>query len=183
MRYCFLRRVPLRWHCGRMVFVTALLGCSRQPVPPQSPYVPLSQLEAQYGPLISASNHPTRYQNGTGERMGLFQERNDTVWGLPLMVATDGSVLGCAPPALHDAQVTDTFPTGATIVGATNQPTGWRGGTGKLELLLRDARGNIHWQAVKGSEIAAGPACWAQEVPGPAQPLHYYRLTPAPDGR
>jgi hypothetical protein len=163
----------------RVMFVIAVLACSRQPTPQRSPYVPVSQLETKYGRLIAASNHPTTYQNGTGERVGLFQDREGTVWGLPLILATDGSVLGCAPQLLQDARVTDTFPAGTTIAGATNRPTGWRGGTGKLELLIRDSRGKIHWKEVAGGEIEAGPACWAKEVPGPPQQLHYYRLAPA----
>jgi len=95
------------------------------------------------------------------------------------IVESGGVVLGCAPPGLAGAKVTDTYPRGATVLGATNEPTGWRGGTGKLELLLRRSDGEVRWRAVAGGHTAEGPVCWAQELPGPAQPLHYYRLAPA----
>lgn len=62
------------------------------------------------------------------------------------------------------------------MIGSTNQPTGWRGGTGDLELLLRDTQGAIHMQSVLGSELPGEPACWASDSPGPGQRLHYYRL-------
>jgi hypothetical protein len=78
--------------------------------------------------------------------------------------------------------VTDTFPAGSTLLGATNQPTGWRGGTGTLELLLRDAGGAIRCLAVRGASVAGGLTCWAPESPGPLQQLYYYRLAPALDG-
>ena len=110
----------------------------------------------------------------TGRRAG-----SHTLWGLPLAVAQDGTVLGCAPQALHDAPVTDRLAAEATdIIGATNAPTGWRGGTGRLELLFRDKSGNVQWQAVASGALTAGPACWAQEPPGPRQRLQYYRLAP-----
>ncbi len=119
-----------------------------------------------------------RIQHGTGERVGLFRDASGEVWGLPLTVAANGTVLACAPPLVRYGRVTDTFPAGATVIGATNEPTGWRGGTGHLELLLRDARGKIERQTVSGARLATGPACWAPESPGPPQQLHYYRLAP-----
>jgi hypothetical protein len=79
---------------------------------------------------------------------------------------------------LRDAPVTDHYPAGATIIGATNEPTGWRGGTGKLEVLLRGQQGKIEWRAVSASHIDIGPVCWAQDPPGPKQLLLYYRLSP-----
>jgi hypothetical protein len=69
----------------------------------------------------------------------------------------DSTVVGCAPPSVHDAPVTDSYPAASTVIGSTNEPTGWRGGTGKLELLPRDAQGKIQWRAVNGSHIDAGP--------------------------
>jgi hypothetical protein len=66
------------------------------------------------------------------------------------------------------------------VIGSTNEPTGWRGGTGDLELVLRDKQGTIRWQAVRGGDLPGGPACWAPEIPGPPQQLHYYRLAPKP---
>jgi hypothetical protein len=150
--------------------------------PQRAQYAPLAEVEAIYGRLITAGNHPTQDQNGTGERIGLFQDASGAVWGLPLSVSQNGAVLACAPPALHEAKVTDTFPTGSTIIGTTNQPTGWRGGTGNLELLLRDHGSAVAWQTVRGAALDSGPVCWASESPGPPQKLYYYRLEPAPRG-
>lgn len=144
-------------------------------------FLPIDQVEAVYGPLIAAANHPTLDQHGTGERIGLFEDAQGTVWGLPLLVEK-GSVLACASSELRDASVTDTVTTGSTLIGSTNVPTGWRGGTGDLELLLRDARGGIHVQLVHGAEPPGGPLCWAPDSPGPAQPLRYYRVAPAAHG-
>src|SRR5580658_5984161 len=131
------RRQPgiVTFACAAVVFT----GCRGRLEPQRAPYAPLAEVESIYGPLITAGNHPTNDQNGTGERVGLFQDSSGSVWGLPLTVAKSGAVLACAPPALHDAKVTDTFPKGSTIIGSTNEPTGWRGGTGTLELLLRGA--------------------------------------------
>jgi hypothetical protein len=156
----------------------AFASCSRRHDPGQAPYVPLAEVEAMYGPLITAGNHPTPDQNGTGERVGLFRDVNGTVWGLPVTVAKGGAVLACAPPALHEQKTTDTLPLGSTVIGSTNKPTGWRGGTGKLEILLRDASGAIQWRAVRGGQIDTGPLCWVPESPGLPQQLHYYRLNP-----
>ena len=147
--------------------------------PARAAYVPLAQLEGVYGRLITAGNHPTPDQNGTGDRIGVFLDGSGTVWGLPLAAEKGGEVLGCAPSELRRAKVTDKYPVGATILGATNEPTGWRGGTGKLELLLRRSDGEIRWRAVSGGETSEGSVCWAQELPGPSQRLHYYRLVPA----
>ena len=150
---------------------------------PQARYVPLAELEKVFGPIITAANHPTSDQNGTGDRLGLFRDAENTIWGLPLIIANDGQVLGCAPAGVRDARITDTYPEGLTIIGATNVPSGHRGGTGKLELVLRDTRGNVRWQAVNGAQTASGPVCWAQEPPGPRQSLGYYRLAPAVGGK
>lgn len=153
-------------------------ACGEHHDAPRAPFLPLAEVERTYGVLVTAGNHPTPGQNGTGERLGLFRDASGTVWGLPLIAFSDGRILACAPPQLHEQKVTDTFPAGSTIIGSTNEPTGWRGGTGELELLERDARGTIRWQAVRGAQLADGPACWAPESPGPPQQLHYYRLAP-----
>ena len=149
------------------------------PKPPRAAYVPLAQLEGVYGRLITAGNHPTPGQNGTGDRIGLFLDASGTIWGLPLAAEKGGEVLSCAPSELHSAKVTDKYPAGTTVLGVTNEPTGWRGGTGKLELLLRNSDGEVRWRAVSGGETSEGSVCWAQELPGPSQRLHYYRLVPA----
>jgi hypothetical protein len=159
-------------------FAIASSGCNAHREPQRAPYVSLISTEATYGPLVTAGNHPTSNQNGTGERVGFFQNADGNVWGLPLAVETDGAILACAPPGLRDASVTDSIPAGSTIIGATNVPTGFREGTGDLEILLRDPRGNIRSQKITGAQITAGPACWTPDNPGPRQQLYYYRLSP-----
>ncbi|MGQ0763845.1 MAG: hypothetical protein ACT4OT_17770 [Acidobacteriota bacterium] len=124
------------------------------------------------------SNVPTPNQRGPGDRLGLFRDDNGTVWGIPLTIGENGTVLGCAPASLRDVPVSDTLPAGTVeIVGATNEPTGWRGGTGKLELLLRDSEGGVRSHSVKAVEIKTGPICWSQSPP--EQPLKHYRLVTA----
>jgi hypothetical protein len=164
-------------HLFAIVFVVAL-SCGRPHDPAQAPYIPLTDVQTTYGPLITAGNHPTPDQNGTGERVGLFRDPNGTIWGLPVTVAGNGVILACAPPALHDQKITDTFPAGSTVIGSTNEPTGWRGGTGRLEILLRDSDGAVRWRAVRGGEVDSGPLCWVPDSPGQPQQLHYYRLEP-----
>src|ERR1051326_8016278 len=78
-----------------------LFSCGSQGPSPRAAYVPLAQLESEYGRLITAGNHPTPDQNGTGDRVGLFQDANGTIWGLPLTVEKGGEVLGCAPSELR----------------------------------------------------------------------------------
>jgi len=156
-----------------------LVGCGGRPEPPRAPYVPVARLEALFGPLIAVANYPTPSQHGTGDRMGLFRDGAGTVWGLPLAIDGNGSVLGCAPPTLHAAPVTDILPAGGEIVGATNAPTGWRGGTGELELLFRDQAGEMRWRRVASGALVTEPMCWAQELPSPRQRLGYYRLARA----
>jgi hypothetical protein len=158
--------------------VMAFAAC-RHHESPRAEYVPLRQIEATYGTLITAGNHPTPNQHGTGERVGVFRDSSGTLWGLPLALSSSGNLLGCAPRSLPIARVTDTFPAGSTVIGAANEPTGWRDGTGNLELLLRDAHGVVHWQAVASAQFENGPACYAPQSPGPPQKLAYYRLIPA----
>jgi hypothetical protein len=148
----------------------------------QALYKPIAEVERIYGPLVTAGNHPTADQHGTGERVGLFRNASGTIWGLPLSVDGNADVLACAPPALQDAGVTDSFDAQSSVIGSTNQPTGWRAGTGDLELLLRDKSGAIRRLAVHGADLPGEPACWAPDFPGPRQRLHYYRLAPNPGG-
>jgi hypothetical protein len=163
---------------GFEIALGVFTACGAQDAHTRARYLPLAKIEASYGALITAGNHPTPDQHGTGERVGLFQDTNGTVWGLPLMIRSDHSVLACAPPGLHSARVTGTFPAGSTIIGTANQPTGWRGGTGEMELLLHDRSGAIRWLAVDSAPIKDGRSCWAADLPGPPQQLHYYRLIP-----
>lgn len=159
---------------GMTIVLIVSSGC--QPERPRAAYdVPVAQLEQSYGRLVTVSNMPTPDQNGTGDRIGLFRDDSGTFWGIPLTIAEDRSVIGCAAPGLRDAPVSDTLPANtAEIVGAANEPTGWRGGTGKLELLLRDAQGGLRWHAVEAVEIKTDPLCWSQSQP--VQPLKHYRL-------
>ena len=151
-----------RWATAIAVILTA---CSAHKDRPRASYVPLAELEAVYGPLITAGNHPTGDQSGTGDRLGLFRDAAGTIWGLPLAIMADGTVVGCAPPSVHDAPVTDNYPAVSTVIGSTNEPTGWRGGTGKLELLLprragknpmarRERLTHRHWPHLLGSKSA-----------------------------
>jgi hypothetical protein len=176
---CFHQEILVAVASAALMFAS----CSRQSGRPAAPYLPLAQIEASYGALVTAGNHPTPDQHGTGERIGLFRDTTGTIWGLPLTVAGDGAVFACAPNALHDAKVTDALPAGSVVIGSTNEPTGWRGGTGNLELLLRDPSGIVHWQAVRGGQLSSGPVCLAPASPGPPQQLHYYRLAPRTGGR
>lgn len=183
----FINEHPLRriralciW-IGLGAVLLLVASCSR-PEQPRAAYMPISQLEQSYGRLITVSNEPTPDQHGTGDRLGLFRDEGGTVWGIPLTIGDDGGVLGCAPPALREVPVSDTLPADAVeIVGAANEPNGWRGGTGKLELLLRDAQGELRWHSVASVEIKTGPVCLSQSPP--VQPLKYYRLVKAGVGK
>lgn len=151
-------------------------SCNRKPERPKAVYVPIAQIEQSYGRLIATANMPTPDQNGTGDHLGLFRDDAGTIWGIPLMYDEGGgNLLGCAPSTLREAPVTDSIPAGELeIVGASNEPSGWRGGTGKLELLFRDSHGAFHRQSVAAAELKNGPVCWSQSPP--EQPLPYYRL-------
>lgn len=159
------------------VILIASLGCERQkPKKRETTYkVPVSQLEKDYGRLITVANMPTTDQNGTGDRLGLFQDENDTFWGIPLTRDADGKVIGCVAASLREVPVSDTLPADtAEILGAANEPTGWRGGTGNLELLLRNKQDGLIWYSVKETETKLEPVCWSQS--DPVQPLPFYRL-------
>ena len=177
-----LRGIAALWFWIVLVTVILSTASCRRREQPRATYVPLAQLEQSYGRLITVSNAPTSDQQGTGDRLGLFRNDGDTVWGIPLTIGDNGSVLGCAPPTLREVPVSDTLPADAVeIVGAANEPTGWRGGTGKLELLLRDAQGGLRWHSVTAVEIKSGPVCLSQSPP--EQPLKYYRLVKAGAGK
>jgi len=167
------------WRIRHVLLTTVLLFVScNPPKQPQAAYVPVSQLEQSYGKLITVSNAPTPDQHGTGDRLGIFRDSSGTVWGIPLTITDNGDLLGCAPPMLREFAVTDTLPADAVdIIGAVNQPNGWREGTGKLELLVRDARGGLRFYSVASAEVKIGPVCWSQSPP--EQALKYYRLVKA----
>ena len=171
-------RVRTTLLCGGLIIVLLLgTSCSSED-PPRAAYVPVGQLEPTYGRLVSVANSPTPNQNGTGDLMGLFRDDRGTIWGIPLSIGTDGTVLGCAPPRLMDAQVSGVVPAETVeIVGAANEPTGWRGGTGQLGLLLRDERETLRWHFVAPVAVKNGPLCWSQSEP--VQILQHYRLVKA----
>jgi hypothetical protein len=75
---------------------------------PRARSVPLAELEKTYGTILTAGNHPTGDQGGTGDRLGMFRDAAGTIWGLPLIIASDGEVLGCVPSELKELEITDT---------------------------------------------------------------------------
>ena len=167
----------LLWGCLASVLLLGL-SCRHAEKRPRATYSPIAQLEQTFGQLITVSNAPTPDQHGTGDRMGLFQDNSGTIWGIPLTIDENGGMLGCAPQTLRDAPVTDTLPADTVgIIGAANEPSGWRGGTGKLELLIRDAKGQLRWHPVSAAQMKSGPVCWSQSPP--EIPLDYYRLVKA----
>lgn len=157
--------------------LVASLGCERQKSQKSTTTytVPIAQLEKSFGQLITVANMPTTDQHGTGDRLGLFLDEKGTFWGIPLIRDADGKVIGCAPASLREISVSDTLPPDtAEVVGAANEPTNWRGGTGNLELLLRNKQGGLIWYLVKEVETKPEPVCWSQS--DPVQPLPFYRL-------
>ena len=90
-----------------------------------------------------------------------------------LTIDESGSVSACAPPTPCNTPPSDTIAiVRFDIVGAANEPTGWRGGTGKFGLLLRDARGQLSWRPVEVVELKTGPVCLSQSE----QPVIDYHL-------
>jgi hypothetical protein len=163
-------------------FSVLLLGSCRAEKRPEVRRVPVAEIEKTYGRLFAVANEPTPDQHGTGDRIGLFRDDSGTVWGIPLAIDENGNVLACAPPALRDAPPSDTIPDSSfEVVGAANEPTGWRGGTGTFGLLLRDGRGQLSWHPVKAVELKTGPICSSQSQP--VQPLIYYRLARQPPAK
>lgn len=160
---------------GSLAASVLLLASCRAEKRPEVQRVPVAEIEKTYGRLFAVANEPTPDQHGTGDRIGLFRDDSGTIWGIPLAIDESGNVLACAPPALHDAPPSDTIPDASfEIVGAANEPTGWRGGTGKFGLLLRNTRGQLSWHPVAAVELKTGPVCLSQSTP--VQPLIYYRL-------
>jgi hypothetical protein len=177
------RKLSRPWRNMRRLF-TALaivaigdIGCGGRREAAREVYKPLAEAEATYGRLIGAGNRPTAYQHGTGERVGFFLDAQGTIWGLPIRVSSSGAISACAPLSLQASGVTDTFPQGATIIGSTNEPTGWRGGTGDLELLLRNGSQTTHHKRVRGADLGTA-ACSTPQSVKPLEALHYYRLVP-----
>ena len=158
-----------RWVAAIAVILTA---CSAHKDRPRAPYVPLAELEAVYGPLITAGNHPTGDQSGTGDRLGLFRDAGGTIWGLPLAIMADGTVVGCAPPSVHDAPVTDSYPAVSTVIGCyerANRLARWYRQTGtpaarragKDPMARRERLTHRHWPRLLGSRSARAKAAIA----------------------
>lgn len=110
--------------CGCLAIAILLVAsCRHTEQRPRATYAPISQLEQSFGRLVTVSNAPTPDQHGTGDRLGLFQDGTGTIWGIPLTIDENGRVLGCAPPSLRDAPVSDVLPPDTVeIVGAANEP-------------------------------------------------------------
>jgi hypothetical protein len=84
----------LKPDCGWVAIALLLTACSSHQGRPRAQYVPLTEIETVFGPLITAGNHPTGDQSGTGDRLGLFRNAGGTIWGLPLATMADGAWLG-----------------------------------------------------------------------------------------
>jgi hypothetical protein len=173
----YARRIPkfnpvihLAWIA--LIFSASCRSGDRRP---EAPRVPVAEIEKTFGRLISVANAPTPDQHRTGDMLGLFRADDGTIWGIPLTADENGNLLACAPPALRDAPASGTLPDKSVeIIGAANEPNGWRGGTGKLTLLLRDPQGGLRWQPIESLELKTGPVCMSQSPP--VQPLRFYRL-------
>jgi len=137
--------------------------------------VSAEELEERFGQIIEVANIPTPAQHGTGDKMGLFQDKEDTFWGVPVSVGPGQSLVGCAPPDLEKISVSDTLPSDTVeIVGATNEPTSWRAGTGALKLLVRTSQNRLRWQTVKSVTLETDSPCWS--TADPVRALGFYRL-------
>lgn len=160
---------------GLIVLITSLaVGCETE-VPPDTYTMSVTEIKKSYGRLVTVANMPAPNQNGTGDRLGLFRDEKGTFWGLPLTKDEKGNVIGCVPAGLKESPVTDTLPADTKeILGATNEPTNWRGGTGNLELMLRKNNGDLIWHSVKEAKSQLEPVCWSQS--SPKQALPYYRI-------
>lgn len=104
--------------------IVAVTACVRRSEPPRASLVPLIDLEDTFGNLITAGNHPIPDQNGTGDRLGLFLELMEPFGAYRSRLCPQARCW-LAPPALHGAAVTDRYSAGATVVGATDEPTNW----------------------------------------------------------
>ena len=166
---------------GCCVALAALvIACGRdRPRPSLIPSAPIAGLELRWGKLVAAANFPTGQQSGTGTRVGFFLDSTGTLWGIPLSVTPgSGRLHGCAPPELQRAPVTDSLSAEIhQVIGATNAPTGYRMGTGRLELLGRDRTGAVRLQSVAGGDLTGIAVCDTLSNLGyPKYSLPYYRL-------
>ena len=169
------RHQPLIGVACCVIAILSLSSCRHGEKNNQLPRVPVAEIEKTYGRLFAVANEPTPDQHGTGDTLGLFRDDGGTIWGIPLAEDNKGNILACAPPMLRDAPASYTLTDDSVeIIGAANEPTGWRGGTGKLALLLRNANGQLSWQPIDAIDLKGGPVCLSQSPP--VQPLRYYRI-------
>jgi hypothetical protein len=83
------RVLVLKMCCGWLAILSLqLTACSKHHDRAKAPYVPLPELEATFGPLITAGNHPTPDQTGNGQRMGLFRDGEGRSGAFPLRFLT-----------------------------------------------------------------------------------------------
>jgi hypothetical protein len=148
-----------------------LAACGEQQVNKPGSLRTLEEAQQIFGPLITTANQPTSYQSGTGQRLGFFRSSGG-VWGIPVLIES-GEIRVCAPASIEDKGVTDTFPAGSEIIASTNKPTGWRGGSGVVELVLKDAAGTVRWHALRGGVFPDSTMCGARVPGSPAIPTYY----------
>ena len=87
-KFYFQRIASIKLLIGlSLIFQSVLLSaCSEEP-PPRSTYtISAEDLEARFGQIIEVANIPTPDQHGTGDKMGLFRDKNGTFWGVPVSV-------------------------------------------------------------------------------------------------
>jgi hypothetical protein len=159
----------------KLILLTALLSACTEERPLRTFNTSAEDLEKRFGQIIEVANIPTPDQHGTGDKMGLFRDKNGTIWGVPVSVGENQSLVGCAPPELEKVQISDTLPPDTVkIVGATNEPTTWRGGTGEMKLLLRTSQNKLRWHTVKPIDLVTDSVCWSKAKP--VRALKFYRL-------
>jgi hypothetical protein len=158
-----------------LIFFTALFSACTEERPRQAYEISAEDLEKRFGKIITVANIPTSSQYGTGNKVGLFRDKDDTFWGIPVSIGENQSLVGCAPPDLDKVQISDTLPSDTVnIVGAANEPTAWRGGTGELRLLIRTSQNKLRWQTVKAVSLETDSVCWSKS--DPVHALEFYRL-------
>jgi hypothetical protein len=157
------------------LLLTGLLSSCVEERPRHAYKISPEELERRFGRIVTVANMPTPDQNGTGDKMGLFRDKDDTFWGVPVSVGENQSLVGCAPRELEEAKVSDTLPSDTKeIIGAANEPTAWRGGTGELKLLLRTHQNKLRWKTINALSLETDSVCWSKSEP--VQSLKFYRL-------
>lgn len=164
-----------------LILLTALLSSCVEERPLAAYKISAEELEKRFGPIVTVANIPTPSQKGTGDKLGLFLDKDGTFWGVPVSVGENQSLVGCAPPELEKARVSHTLRSDTVeVVGAANEPTAWRGGTGELKLLLRTSQNKLRWQIVNAVSLETDSECWSKS--DPVRALDFYRLVIADKG-